>query len=1341
MEMTTPFEDLTKNLSDIIQEYDKNTEFVCINDRSKTGSSYYDPEDFNDMYLDYIYSKISNNDLFTDNTNQMQCRKIMNAIYLDGDWYFSSKVKESEYSQICLSLAVQYKEKWEEELNMQCISFVFLPETHKDRKGGFHVLIFTEDNVSVSSREEIYEKIKDSFDEYLNKTYPSTLEVKSTGFKPYTKQDYEALLDKGPLRSAQTLLPFAQKDRKSRRYVLDLKASTRCIRKQNMNFFLKGTTYLNNTTNSVQDSPDLELREISYDTDINDVELDEEEDKALRAKYISAIQNVHGEDLNIFGRKYGKLFAEFIQTLIYLSPQHRFWSMLSDHDDRLRYVFKPFIQIVVLAYFVENNGEIPSEEDIVLGTAHLFHPLLMTTVKDIKDEKFKRCSFQYVYEQVKIAYENFAHIQDHFGPEESAAYNGKEPKTETDDENDFDEDFEEEGSSVLINRNILALAEDKKVLNTKKQKDIKALEKALKQVKGDLNTKIKNLEKNKYDGAEKLDKETEKNARIQEEKKRLQEEYQDADDAENIISIQLKKFENEEDRKLKEWIYNKTEEEVSKLRQSIIAEEEEFEEKKSKIEDEISKKRIAKNEEIQKLKKQLKDIHDNEKSEKNKRIRHAYDNLQEQMLKCINDWISFVKDAIMEGMTDEIKPFRAHNKADPFAYVEPPATNREDIRHSDIRAMNPRNPSSISFYAQVIRTWIRNFLFVTFYDSRTSTDAICLTMSALLKDFIYLNNDGDNSELFIYNYQQTEELVNYPYNQWILDKPESGKSTKISGKRTKNWIKDIYTRYVKPEFESRTIKFQLMRFMEFVQHCIKIVGKDAFTDKSLTPFQSFEKGISDTFDNIISFSSVNYVRKPIEIKLENENTTFGRNGRIYFDENGDIHYSLKDNHDCFSRGCSNIIFDENYDIENNQHYKDAEKIFKTTFPIDGLRIFMERIVAATFVGGEHDLFIIMIGSGAEGKSVICNLIAAMLGCDGLANNSLMENVNGRPVKIINPTGLAEGIKSAFLLTSNNGGHDEDGLFYARDKRFLILQEPEKKNFQCLIHTDKIKEMTSGTVTTARGIFGRKQGFVIDTTPILQTNVPPSFDTGDEAIRRRVIVMPMLAKFYTDINKQRSKLKYATKADRKINSRIKKDPYLIQGLFYYLLPRIKEVIKEGWVPTSNIPKPELIVEETARIFNQSTGLVGWLSTRLRESMNGCLPLSDIVKRVEKANENEIKDKHDSLLPRERSKWEGEIILQLFAQYTAKIYRLQDQYYEQTSSNNFVVKDGIAEAIKKLSEEDGELVKEKFMDSYPASGSEISKRKRGGKVHFDDMYLFGYTFEDDNEEDDPDVDYYD
>ena len=1340
--MTTPFETLSKNLVDIIQEYDANTEFICINDRSKTGSSYYDPDDFNDQYIDYIYEKLEGNDLFTDNCNQMQSRKIMNAIYLDGDWYFSSKVKESEYADICLELATQYKEKWEEELNMKCISFVFLPETHPDRKGGFHVLIFAEDNVSVASREEIYEKIKDSFNDYLIKTYPNILEVKSTGFKSYTKQDYETLLDKGPLRSAQTLLPFAQKDRKSRRYVLDLKASTKCIRKKKLEFFLKGTTYLENTSNSIQDSPDLDIREISYDTDIHDVELDEDEDRALRAKYISAIQNVHGEDLNIFGRKYGKLFAEFIQTLIYLSPQHMFWTVLSDHDDRLRYIFKPFIQIVVLAYFVENNGAIPAPEDIILGTAHLFHPLLMTTVKDVKDEKFKRCSFQYVYEQAKIAYENFAHIQDRFGPEESAAYNGKEIKPSDEDVDDIDSNSEDE-NAVSVNRNLLALNEDKRQLNTKKQKDIKAIEKTFKRKRDDLNNKIRELKspKYEYDGEDVSKMQIEMEDRLRKEMQRLEEKYEDNDDKDKMISAFYEKFKSDEERKFKEWKYNKVEEQLDGLYKEIHEVEEEYEEKKDTIEKEFSKRRVEKNEAIQKLKKQLKEFHDNEKSEKNKRISKAYDNLQEQMLRCINDWISFVKDVIMEGMTDELKPFRAHNKADPFAYVEPPATNREDIRHSDIRPMNPRNPSSISFYAQVVRTWIRNFLFVSFYDSRTSTDAICLTMSALLRDFIYLNNDGDSSELFIYNYQQTDELVNYPYNQWILDKPENGKTIKISGKRTKTWIKEVYTKYVKPEFESRTIKFQLMRFMDFVQHCIKIVGKDAFTDKSLTPFQNFERGVSDTFDNIISFTSTSYNRRPIEVKLENENTTFGRNGRVYFDENGDIHYSLRDNHDCFSRGCSNIIFDENYDTENNPYYKDAEKIFHTTFPIEGLRIFMERIIAATFVGGDHDLFIIMIGSGAEGKSVICNLIAAMLGCDGLANNSLMENVNGRPVKIINPTGLAEGIKSAFLLTSNNGGHDEDGLFYARDKRFLILQEPEKKNFQCLIHTDKIKEMTSGTVTTARGIFGRKQGFVIDTTPILQTNVPPSFDTGDEAIRRRVIVMPMLAKFYTDINKQRSKLKYAAKADRKINSRIKKDPYLIQGLFYYLLPRIKEVIKEGWVPTSNIPKPELIIEETARIFNQSTGLVGWLSTRLRESVNGCLPLNEIVKRVEKANENEIKDKHDSLLPRERSKWEGEIILQLFAQYTAKIWRLQDKYYTQTSSNNFVVKEGVADEIKKLADESADLVKEKFMDTYPSSGSENSKRKRGGKVHFDDMYLFGYTFEDENEDEDPDEDYYD
>ena len=135
-------------------------------------------------------------------------------------------------------------------------------------------------------------------------------------------------------------------------------------------------------------------------------------------------------------------------------------------------------------------------------------------------------------------------------------------------------------------------------------------------------------------------------------------------------------------------------------------------------------------------------------------------------------------------------------------------------------------------------------------------------MAHLIKNFIYINNNDDSHELFIYNFQQTSELETFPYNQWIVDKPESERSLKISGTRTKTWIKQIYLNFIKPEFESRTLKFQLMYLTEMIGKCSKVVGKEVFTDKEMKPITNFERDISTIFDNIISFVQTGYQKIP-----------------------------------------------------------------------------------------------------------------------------------------------------------------------------------------------------------------------------------------------------------------------------------------------------------------------------------------------------------------------------------------------------------------------------------------------------------------------------------------------
>lgn len=1293
--MSSPLEILRKSLSDIEEIFDESSEMICINDMSKGGLPYYKPDEFNEAYLNYIYEKIKSNDLFTETSNNMQAHLISNAIYLDGDWFFNEDISSSDYLEIATKLAVDYKKRWETELNEDCISFVFLPESFNAKKGGFHVMIITKNNVSKSARIEIYNRIKSGFDKYVLSDYGSLIDVKSDGIRPYTVQDYNILFDIGPTTKMITLLPFAQKNKGSRRYILNLENSSSCIRECNLPFFLNGIYYENKTTMQVSSAPSLAKR------------IDEDSSK-FESAYVELVKKNYGNELNVFGRRTGKLFAEFIQSLIYLSPNHLFWKKLSNHDDRLRFIFEPFIEMVCLSYFIDSDGSLPNRDDIILATAKLFHPLLKTTVKN-SSAPHKRRDFQYVYEQIEIAYDKFARIPEKYTENERNLYRHQHLHIAI--ESDSSIPSQNEKKTSLLEENTRLEVENNELANKMKLE--------IKDIRDDIIKDKKNIAKQAKKAHTIEDWETYSAKIIEDEKQRLRKEKMSEDE----ISKHIDEF-----KKTKRIEYDEAIEAKNKSREldELL--------NKRKLEIELKYKNLIENNKknMASIKTRIKQLDEDDKKHKTRCEENAMNKFKEQMEKTVNGWVAFVKNTIMANMSDEIKPFTCHNCKEPFAYVESPANNREDIGIRNIRPENPDDPSSKSFYNRVMRIWTRHFLLAVYYDSRTSKDAIAKTISSLIRNFIYINNSSSGKELFVYNYQQTRELSDFPYNQWIIDKPESERSYKVSGIRTSAWMKKIYIDFIKPEFETSTINHQIRAMMEMISQCVKVFGgKSISIDKSLSPIGDLDKDFSSIFDNVMAYQS-NEELSPEEVGLDYTNTTFGRNGKISFDADGIIHYSLKENHDIFSRGCTNIIFDENYD-KNRPEFKKVEHIFKTTFPIESIREYVERLIASVFVGGLHDVFAIMIGSGSEGKSVFCNLILSMLGSDSIGQ-VLKERREGyeKLMAVKNPKGLSGSLKSEALLSTQTG-HDEDGIYHAKDKRFITMQEPPKKNYQCLIHTDVIKKMTSGTATDARGIFKGKQAFIINAVPVLQTNVPPSFDTDDDAIRRRIVVIPMLAKFYTAVNNERARLQYSAEADPDLNGQIERDIYLAQATFYYLLPRISEIIRKKWIPTSQIPIPQKIKDETDRIFTDSNGLAGWIGTRIRRSDKDCLQLNKIVQKAIRYHNIQTRDRRSGasgiLSEYRASNYETEIINQVFTKYGTYIYSLKPEYYDNGQYGRYTIKEGIINELIEFTKSSGyEMAKQKYAGDHPVSGPSDSKR-RVSSPRYDDLILFGYTFDDD------------
>ena len=1332
--MSYTFSDLQEDLRNEVSSFSEHDKLIAINNMEKTGMDYYTEEIINDKYLTYIKDKIEDGNLFTDPQNHFMCMQIGNAIYLDGDWYFPSTVSETEYHDLSLELANEYSKRWITELNDDEIHFTFVPEaypktkesTHTFAKGGFHVLIFTKRDVTKDSRVAIYNKIKQSFESVLYDKFASKICVKTnTGIIPLSslvEKDatdklvaYQKLFDESPTFNRITLLPFAQKSATSRRYMLDLKSSSPCLTTGEgypetiMNAIYYPSKSTLTAFNSSSDTSDLvidfdfepsrealrmfsgkkeELTEASalktpdselnikdgivtldlssgsstmsdaavsiskrttkskatqktkrvkpvlsipsiptkskepepLDIDFSNIDLGEPEpsndttsqavqqavheeeeqlldfgsetntivadellslneeqsvkivsselgqdtvdmtdddlelDKKLREIYIKGIEKrKYKKEYTIFGNENGEYYMLLIKSLLFLSDRHRFWEILDNEPNRLKLIFTPFIQIVVINYLEENEYVMPDYEMLIQTCAVLFLPLLKKTANA---ENQKRTSLSYVMKQFEIVYTNpkYANIEGRFTPE------------------------------ML---NAMRAASNKSKGKDKKAKII-----------------IPEPDQNEIDDA--------------------------FDAAANGDELDLDGYVERHQKAAEEASQKALDAYIKELNQQTI-------------------------------------------------LRARY---TKYVRFCFANWNKFIRGILMHYFSDELHPFEPYNSANPFELAPKPYSNRRELTFDDIRRERYERLHT-TFYDRAVRIWFLHFFAASLYENSGSVnDAIKEVLVSFTKYDIFVNYNGGNKELYVYNYRQTDTLSHYPYNQWSLDDPESEKSSKVTGVRTKEWLKKLYNDIIKSELETSNKARGIGHLISIPDKYGLIIpapGKNA-TLNSIKPLKDYDKDIDKMFANIISAIPSELISKPpIEESTNNSNVTFGRNGCVKFDERtGEIIYSLQNNHDIYSRSVTNIIFDEHYyeklarDPALQSAYKLISDTFKYTFPIPDLRVYIERIIASMFVKGMHDTFLIMFGSGGEGKSIFCNMISAALGSDSIGRSDLKDATD---FSYFNPSGMATTIKSATLLTTSREGHDEGGIIHTKDKRFVSMQEPSKTNGKCILNTSVIKDLTSGGATNARGIFGRNQAFVVNCIPVLQTNVPPQFDEDTDAVRRRVSIIPMMAKFYTDINKSRAKLQYSHKADDTLNIRIQSDILLPQALFYYLLEenvernkenRIAEIIRHRWTPTTQIPRPKIVTDLTTKSFTESGGISGWLSQHIYECKNDCVSMHDIIVKIleeqKKAESNgRMRMSEGPLAGIPISRRISEIVEQVCTRYSAKVYRLHDRFY--------------------------------------------------------------------------------
>ena len=950
--------------------------------------------------------------------------------------------------------------------------------------------------------------------------------------------------------------------------------------------------------------------------------------------------------------KTGTIVAEFMESLMYLSKGHSFWKTLSNNNDRLKLIISPLIKFICANYFVETNGKQPNNTDdrFLKIITKLLIPLLKLTIHD--GEITNRATYSSCFNHVKTYYERYTQVLTKFSSENGEIWENFVLKRRIINDKDINNLRKSELDTKY--NNIISDEVDKLHLEyeQKKTEKINQYRDSIEMLK-----KIEmEFKKNKYSKHQEGELQSAKNEFIED----LMEKY------ERKVNIDLNKLMNKDIKAIKKENEDKKKEEL----------------KFPIAEDVIEQEKHLVNEEF------------------------IIESIKNNIRECFASWNTFVEKIIMYGIKDEIKPFG--KGLDPK--IPRNDTGFEDVMTPLVNDYDDLNDPAREFYVNTIRKWSMMFMYVTLYNSLSLNEAIRATIAAFARYYVWESREAAaESVLYIYNINQTSRLQSFPYNQWLADIPEKSSLAKASGINIKYWFKSMYLNFIKPEL---TTDYSMQRLKMMLKNTKYIV--DDVLERKVRPLADFDADIDKMFNNIISSLSQERQVSPKEIMVTDSNFLPLRNGFLEFDAvTGETKFHVNNYHR-YMKGFTNIIYEENYN-HDNPAFKRISAMWEQIYPIPEERIYMMRLFSSVLhSGATKDQIPVLYGSGSEGKSVICNAITAMLGSEGIGKQGLLTTTlkDGTTMKITieNPLGLATSMKTEAILIPSKGGHDEGGVINLYNKRFCSVQEPNtevsKNKFNCA----RLKEITSGSQIDGRNIFKGSRSFIPNCLIPIQTNTQMGYTEDTDAMRRRMSIIIHRSKFITEANKEKSKrLKYKYNADPSLNSEICNNPSYWQAIFYSLLPHAKELIREKYLPISNIPKPDSVNRSTINSFISSNALIGWFNQNILDG-NGVIHIPELINKVMILHRNSTTN--GILDSRKESDQRTEIIKQIEGTYLGSIYKLKSLFKGDETE--------ISKCILSSTLPEDELINDYF-DECAISNIKFSEAR-----NYEDLYIVGYVY---------------
>jgi P4 family phage/plasmid primase-like protien len=192
--------------------------------------------------------------------------------------------------------------------------------------------------------------------------------------------------------------------------------------------------------------------------------------------------------------------------------------------------------------------------------------------------------------------------------------------------------------------------------------------------------------------------------------------------------------------------------------------------------------------------------------------------------------------------------------------------------------------------------------------------------------------------------------------------------------------------------------------------------------------------------------------------------------------------------DCISL-CTNVDYNENMKYNEFPCWEELKHFLDRILPNPNVRSFFLKHLATCLSGVFYRRFIIMTGNGANGKSMVMNLMST-----GMGDYTYKVNV------------------AMFTQKRGKAGSANPDLIRMRGKRFIMMSEPDEGE---PLSTATLKELTSCEKVTGRDLFaGSKQMMEFDVQAKfhLACNEKPPVNTTDGGTWSRLKVVHFPSKF-------------------------------------------------------------------------------------------------------------------------------------------------------------------------------------------------------------------------------------